>query len=532
MVPIPDPYFANCLARALAVEDSAASFDAEALAGLTSLDCPEMGVGTITGAEHLTSLTRLDLGYGDGSNSIKDLSPLAGLTKLTYLDVGGNGLEDLSPLAGLTQLTTLALADNRIVDLGPLSRLTKLTALDLSTDEWHGDNAVVDISPLAGLTQLARLNLDNDVYYGNGSNAVSDLSPLTKLTNLTWLGLEGNSVRDLAPLAKLTKLNHLYLSDNAVSNVVPLARLTSLIDLGLSNYSNGGNAVSDLSPLAGLSVSVEAGSQKPSMNVSAGTATTVPVKGKDGVTPTLSEPSTGLVLSAGNRVLAASPGNYSLHFEWCSTNCHSEGQSSLSGTMTVTAKTIPKPKPTLVATGRPGFSGTAKVGKTLKAKIPTGKSAVTWSQAGVRVSKQWLVGEVIRSTKTKYKVQARDAGLPITFALVATKDGYASGYAKAKTKTVAKLASEAKMTVSKLRAATPGYATVTIRVKGLQPTGTVKLLVNGKIVASAGLASINKGKIRLQVPGLAKGKAKLKVTYAGSVQVKGSASKSVRVVVR
>ena len=98
------------------------------------------------------------------SNKIVDISPLSGLTNLTWLDLMGNQIVDISPLSGLTNLTWLDLSYNRIVDISPLSGLTNLTELDLSY------NRIVDISPLSGLT------------------------------NLTWLDLMGNQIGNISPL--------------------------------------------------------------------------------------------------------------------------------------------------------------------------------------------------------------------------------------------------------------------------------------------------------------------------------------------
>jgi internalin A len=53
----------------------------------------------------LTNLTKLWLnGCGNYGNEITDISPLAGLTNLTEINLGYNGITDISPLAGLTNL--------------------------------------------------------------------------------------------------------------------------------------------------------------------------------------------------------------------------------------------------------------------------------------------------------------------------------------------------------------------------------------------------------------------------------------------
>ena len=60
------------------------------------------------------------------SNLISDLSPLAGMTNLSYLQLSNNSISDLSPLAGLTNLNFLFLSNNSISDLSPLVENTGL----------------------------------------------------------------------------------------------------------------------------------------------------------------------------------------------------------------------------------------------------------------------------------------------------------------------------------------------------------------------------------------------------------------------
>jgi len=100
------------------------------------------------------------------------------LTKLSNIAIDNNQISDISPLAGLTNLTFLYLNDNQISDISPLAGLTNLDHLYL----W--DNQISDISPLTGLTNLTTLALSG--------NQISDISSLVGLTNLDWLGLDDN----------------------------------------------------------------------------------------------------------------------------------------------------------------------------------------------------------------------------------------------------------------------------------------------------------------------------------------------------
>ena len=199
---------------------------------LTELVARNLNITDLTGLEHATNLTNLDLGteYVEGhevnSNSVSDLSPLVGLINLTWLRLRNNSISDLSPLARLTNLTELNLGSNLMIsDISALSGLTNLETL------WLYGNSLSDISPLAGLTNLRSLIL--------WFNSISDLSPLAGLTNLTWLGLYNNLISDLSPLAGLTNLGYLGLSNFSI--VLPT---TGLTDLSLNN-----NSISDLSPL-------------------------------------------------------------------------------------------------------------------------------------------------------------------------------------------------------------------------------------------------------------------------------------------
>lgn len=135
----------------------------------------------------LTSLTHLDLAYGDGSLSTCDLTPLTALPFLATLDLTSNGIARLSLSGPLPALHTLNLRRNAISDITPLSQLTALQRLDLS------ENAITDLTPLGNLTALTELRLAH--------NAIMDITPLASLTSLTTLWLNDNAIVDIRPLA-------------------------------------------------------------------------------------------------------------------------------------------------------------------------------------------------------------------------------------------------------------------------------------------------------------------------------------------
>ena len=209
------------------------------MAMLPKLDARNTSISDLTGLEHATNLESLWLdgedvqGIWRNSNSVSNLSPLAGLTNLIELELRDNNITDLSPLADLTSLTRLGLRDNNISDLSPLAGLTNLTWLGL----WG--NRISDLSPLTRLTKLTELRL--------GGNKITDISPVAGFINLETLLLRGNNISDISAISGLTNLTRLGLAHNNISDLSPLARLTNLATLGLH-----GNRISDLSPLAGL----------------------------------------------------------------------------------------------------------------------------------------------------------------------------------------------------------------------------------------------------------------------------------------
>ena len=156
---------------------------ASELAGLTSLYAPNTPIASLSGLEYCVNLEVLVL---DSDLEIKDLSPLAGLTRLRQLYLFFNDISDISPLSGLHNLEVLNLEDNFVKDLSPLSGLSDLRLLNLM------DNHIEDISPLSGLYNLEWLSLTN--------NLASDITSLAGLTNLEALFLDGNRISDISPL--------------------------------------------------------------------------------------------------------------------------------------------------------------------------------------------------------------------------------------------------------------------------------------------------------------------------------------------
>jgi hypothetical protein len=108
------------------------------LDGLTDLDAYSRGIIDLTGLEHCTSLSYLDLSH----NQISDLSPLSGLD-LTWLFLRDNQIGDISAFSsGSTEMEVLDLGENQIGDILPISRHDFYVS-DLVLDH----NQISDIGP-------------------------------------------------------------------------------------------------------------------------------------------------------------------------------------------------------------------------------------------------------------------------------------------------------------------------------------------------------------------------------------------------
>ncbi|MDR2167707.1 MAG: S-layer homology domain-containing protein [Clostridiales bacterium] len=138
---------------------------------------------------YMVNLWSLSIAVG---NHISDISPLAGLTNLQSLEIGGSQISDISPLDGLTNLNRLRLGGNQITDITPLAGLTNLTELSLQ------GNQISNISALSGLVNLVNLDLQN--------NYIRDISPLANLTSLTRVELTQNPVTDWSPVSHVVQV--------------------------------------------------------------------------------------------------------------------------------------------------------------------------------------------------------------------------------------------------------------------------------------------------------------------------------------
>lgn len=169
-----------------------------ALQKLTLSDC---GLSTIAGLTSAQHLTYLDL----GSNTVRNLEPLASMTGLKELNLQHNAVTGLSDLATLTNLEKLDVSYNSLSSISPVSSLAKLNWLDVS------HNSLTGLSGIDAVSGLSHLAADH--------NQLTDISVLSGCTNLTELSISNNTILDITSLSTLTKLQTFNFAHNEVETL-------------------------------------------------------------------------------------------------------------------------------------------------------------------------------------------------------------------------------------------------------------------------------------------------------------------------
>lgn len=105
---------------------------------------------SLNGSRYRQDLTRLEI---SGTGEPFDLTEIALMTSLEYLDLSGDGLENIYSLRPLVKMKELDLSDNQIADVTALAYMNELKKLDLS------NNRIDSITALLNLGQLEELDL-------------------------------------------------------------------------------------------------------------------------------------------------------------------------------------------------------------------------------------------------------------------------------------------------------------------------------------------------------------------------------------
>ncbi len=162
-------------------------------------------IKSLVGLEKAINLKQLTISnnWEDSSGSLRDISPLRGLTKLELLRLSHNDIIDISPLEGLTNLKHLFISHNQIENIDAIRNLTNLESLDLARNK--GSKRISDITPIENLTKLKLLGLSD-------AN-VPDISVLKNLVHLETFMSNSSKIKDISVLKNAKNLEILYLDD-------------------------------------------------------------------------------------------------------------------------------------------------------------------------------------------------------------------------------------------------------------------------------------------------------------------------------
>ena len=206
-------------------------------------------------AENLEKLSMVNQAFGD-------ISPLANLTKLKYLDLrnvakNGHGIKDFSPLAKLTNLEYLNLFKAEPINVNELENLVKLKSLNLGAAKINSvsfaskminleylnleHNEFADVTALEDLVNLKTLLLDSTVktwITDTSKSRIKDISKLNRLTKLEELGVSNNDIDNIDVVKNFKKLNKFHATNNNITNFESLLSLRGLQEVWVQENKN------------------------------------------------------------------------------------------------------------------------------------------------------------------------------------------------------------------------------------------------------------------------------------------------------
>jgi len=167
-----------------------------------------------------------------GNRQIRELTPLAELRDLKFLDISNTAITNLAPIANITFLESLNLANTPTADIKFIKYADRLKFLDISSTQ------IEDISELLNLKSLTTLSAEK--------SPIQSFAVLNQFKNIRDLRLNESGFNNVEHIKELVNLEKLMLSKNFILNFSFLAQLTSLQELDLSETN-----INDLSPLSG-----------------------------------------------------------------------------------------------------------------------------------------------------------------------------------------------------------------------------------------------------------------------------------------
>ena len=146
-ISIPDANLAAAVRKALKLspESAITQLDMLNLVGLNThgnFDVSDQGITDLTGIEHATNLTNLNL----RKNQIHDIGPLAKMQNLRVLKIDRNQITDIKPLAEMTNLRELSITQNPIEDFSPIRVLLEKSP-NIRHNMWH---LIYNVDKIAG----------------------------------------------------------------------------------------------------------------------------------------------------------------------------------------------------------------------------------------------------------------------------------------------------------------------------------------------------------------------------------------------
>ena len=215
-------------------------------------------VKSLEGLQYAENLEKLSM----VNQAFDDISPLANLTKLKYLDLrnvakNSHGIKDLSPLAKLTNLEYLNLFKAEPINVNELENLVKLKSLNLGAAKINSvsfaskminleylnleHNEFADVTALEDLVNLKTLLLDSTVktwITDTSKSRIKDISKLNKLTKLEELGVSNNDIDNIDVVKNFKKLNKFHATNNNITNFESLLSLRGLQEVWIQENKN------------------------------------------------------------------------------------------------------------------------------------------------------------------------------------------------------------------------------------------------------------------------------------------------------
>lgn len=168
-------------------------------------------------------------------NAIESIGPITRARGLTHVFLDRNAIESLEPLRSLKTLELVRVDGNkRLSDLSPIAKLPRLVFLQAVKC------AVQDLSSLVENKSLRDIRLQD--------NEISDVTALGELKELVVLWLHGNKIKSIDPLKTLTKMKSLRVSSNSeLSSIEAVAGM-----MQMSRFEAHGCRLSSVEPLVNL----------------------------------------------------------------------------------------------------------------------------------------------------------------------------------------------------------------------------------------------------------------------------------------